>query len=493
MRYWAAGIIIFIYLIFCWLCWRRYHRQQGSSKKIQLADTVIAYASQTGTAGVIANQTAQQLRDAGKECSVLTLNQLTPTLLAEVKTLLIIASTYGEGEAPDSGNRFIPRLLKFNNASLPHLQVAILGLGDSNYEFFCGFAHQLYAALHHHGAHFLTDVIEVDQLDKSALRHWQYYLGQISGKSHYADWSKPDYEEWQIIARTCINPGSPGAPAFHLKLAPLNSEIEKDAWCAGDIVEIGPGNGIAQIQHFLQQLGRNSIDPERLQYRRLPVDANTLETLRRLNEADLIAALPDLPKREYSIASVPSENSLDLLVRQVAFANDQYGIGSGWLTVYAKLFQPIRLRVRSNSHFHSPEQCPLILIGNGTGIAGLRSHLANPARAGTRNWLLFGERTATADCFFNDDILRWQKSGLLERVDRVFSRDAPAGAPRYVQDLLLPNSIEIHRWVEQGAAIFVCGNLHGMAHAVDEFLGQIIGKDELENMADTRRYCRDVY
>ena len=494
MRYLAAGILIFFYVVFCWLCWRKYQRQQGLAKKFQHADILVAYASQTGTANVIANQTAQQLRDAGKESAVLTLNQLTPDLLAETKTLLIIASTYGEGEAPDNGNRFIPRLKKSSVNPLQHLQVAILGLGDSNYQSFCGFAHQLHAALHHQGAHFLTDTIEVDQLDQSALRHWQYYLGQISGNTHYTDWSQPDYNEWQITARHCINSGSPGAPAFHIKLSPVNGGIIGDSWCAGDIVEIGPGNGSEQIRNFLQQLKRNSIAPELLQYRNLHIDTQqTLEKLRALDDFALIEALPHLPKREYSIASVPAENSLDLLVRQVKFAPHQYGLGSGWLTVHAQLFEPIRLRIRSNPHFHSPGQCPLILIGNGTGIAGLRSHLANPARAGTRNWLFFGERTADADCFFYDDILHWQQSGLLERVDRVFSRDAQTGDPRYVQDLLLPNALDLQRWVEQGAAIFVCGNLQGMAQAVDELLGQIIGVDRLEQMADERRYCRDVY
>lgn len=504
MRYFAACILIILYIIFCWLCWRRYNRTQRNLLKTDFAtektsttatDILVAYASQSGSAAVFASQTVLQLQDAGQDVSMLGLNQVTPALLEKTKTLLIIASTYGEGEAPDNGNRFIARCLgKLPENSLQHLHVAILGLGDSSYQFFCGFAHKLHHELQHRGAMFLTDVIEVDQLDESALRHWQYYLGQISGKPHYTDWSKPAYQQWKIIRRECINIGSPGAAAYHIKLAPFDGDIAVHEWYAGDVAEIGPANSEKAIQDFLQQLGRNTITSEHLRYSNLAVDAQRLEELKLFDDSQIPASLPELPHREYSIASVPAEKTLDLLVRQVKFGPDHYGLGSGWLSVYAPLQQPIRLRIRHNTHFHSPTNgCPLILIGNGTGIAGLRAHLANPARAGTRNWLMFGERTAAADTFFADDLEQWQQSGLLTRLDHVFSRDAQPGSPRYVQDLLLPNAQELQRWVAGGACIFVCGSLQGMAETVDNSLRTILGAEQLEMLADNRRYCRDVY
>lgn len=449
MRYLAASLLVFTYLIFCWLCWRNYQRKQNISRltATNSEDTIlIGYASQTGNAFNIAQQTAGQLEQAGKSVQVRSLNQIMPAHLSQVSTALFIVSTYGEGEAPDNGNRFVARTLaQLEKTSLQHLQIAMLALGDSSYQHFCGFALQLHNKLHQCGAHFLTDTIEVDQLDESALRHWQYYLGQLSGNTHFSDWSNPAYENWKIIARECINPTSPGAPAYHLQLQPCSAVVHEQ-WQAGDIVEIGPRNA------------------------------------------------PDLPHREYSIASVPSEGTLDLLVRQVRDDNGQLGLGSGWLTEQAPLNSAIHLRIRSNPHFHSPPaHQALILIGNGTGIAGLRAHIANPARLNAKHWLFFGERSAVADQFFHADIQRWQHTGLLARVDKVFSRDAAPNMPRYVQDLLLPNAPEIQRWVAEGAAIFVCGSLKGMAQAVDDTLAQILGADCLEILADEQRYCRDVY
>jgi sulfite reductase (NADPH) flavoprotein alpha-component len=185
---------------------------------------------------------------------------------------------------------------------------------------------------------------------------------------------------------------------------------------------------------------------------------------------------------------------LPLLVRQVRDTNHQLGLGSGWLTAYALLESPIRLRIRSNPHFHAPApNQPLILIGNGTGIAGLRAHIAWRAQAGTKNWLFFGERKSTCDYFFAEDIKSWQQQGVLTRLDVVFSRDASTNQPRYVQDLLPQYAAEIRAWITAGAAIYICGSLRGMAQGVDDCLKQILGELLLETLSDQGRYRRDVY
>lgn len=498
MRYLAASLLIFSYLLFCWLCWRSYRRTQNISvpHTIDASECIlIGYASQTGNAARIAKKTAQQLEQAGRPVQILALNQITSAHLTQATTALFIVSTYGEGEAPDNGNRFVARTLNaLDQQSLQHLQIGLLGLGDSSYQYFCGFAHQLHNELHRCGAHFLTDIIEVDGLDESALRHWQYYLGQISGSTHFSDWSQPVYTDWKLTQRECINPASPGAPAFHLKLQPVPAGIPADYWQAGDIAEIGPCNSPESIQHFLQRIGRISIPTAILATRDLAISDEKLSELKNFDDATLINALPELPHREYSIATVPAEGSLDLLVRQVQINEHQLGIGSGWLTTHAEINSLIRLRIRTNAHFHSPVATqPLILIGNGTGIAGLRAHIANPSRLNAKHWLFFGERSASSDDFFHVDLQRWLHIGLLTRVDKIFSRDVPTGAPRYVQDLLLPHAQEIQQWMAEGAAIFVCGSLQGMAQAVHETLVQILGADQLEILADERRYCRDVY
>jgi len=200
-----------------------------------------------------------------------------------------------------------------------------------------------------------------------------------------------------------------------------------------------------------------------------------------------------LPHREYSIASLPADGQLDLLVRQMRGADGRLGLGSGWLTAHAETGEEIALRIRSNRSFHPPTDArPMILIGNGTGLAGLRAHLkARAAADHKRNWLLFGERQRAHDAFHEDELSAWQETGVLERLDLVFSRDQ--AERRYVQDQLRDSAEAVRGWVAEGAAIYVCGSLEGMAAGVHAALIEILGASALEALTDAGRYRRDVY
>ena len=169
------------------------------------------------------------------------------------------------------------------------------------------------------------------------------------------------------------------------------------------------------------------------------------------------------------------------------------GIGSGWLTAIAPLDSEVALRIRSNPNFHPPaDRQPLLLIGNGTGLAGLRAILkARIADGARRNWLFFGERHRAADFFDEEDIERWHREGCIERLDVVFSRDQPERL--YVQHRLLSHASEIREWFAAGASVYVCGSLEGMAPAVDAALREIVGADALEQLLIAGRYRRDVY
>lgn len=512
MRYFAAIIVVLLYMLFCYFCWFRYRQRQTPSLDIPAAHVggsrsiLVAFASQTGTAERIALQSARQLQQANIKVQLLALNQLTPQILSDYEQALFVVSTYGEGEPPDNGGSFLRRYAKSSKHSksldLRRLQFGVLALGDRSYQHFCGFGHNLEQLFHSHGAQSLFDLIEVDQCDESDLRHWQYYLGQLTGETQFTDWAKPEYQPWLLQERSCLNPCSSAAQAFHLRLTPTVDTIDASMWQAGDIAEIGPCNSPALVQQFVEDLlleGDLLIDSnqcrlrELLQRRQLPGEQSAREALRGLKAQEIVASLPELPHREYSIASLPDDGALDLVVRQMHREDGRLGIGSGWLTEYAQPGNEVALRIRSNPSFHAPvDDIPLILIGNGTGLAGLRAHMHTRIQQERRsNWLIFGERSLEKDFFFGDEILQWKREGWLSVLDLAFSRDQKER--RYVQHLLLEKSADIKEWIQRGAAIYVCGSLQGMAKGVDDALSEILGREQLETLGDVGRYCRDVY
>ena len=81
----------------------------------------------------------------------------------------------------------------------------------------------------------LFDLVEVDNADDSALRHWQHHIGQLGDGGEVPDWSAPRYQAWRLRERVELNPDSLGGPAFHLSLEPDADALP--AWMAGDIAD----------------------------------------------------------------------------------------------------------------------------------------------------------------------------------------------------------------------------------------------------------------
>ncbi|ABE48698.1 sulfite reductase subunit alpha [Methylobacillus flagellatus] len=494
----ALGLCI-AYLLFCVWIIRRHRRLSAVPGPVSPVDgkaVLVGYASQGGYARELAFKTAAALQRPGVAVHCLALDAVDVAMLATVQRALFVVSTTGEGDPPDNARRFVQTTMSAT-PSLAHLQYGLLALGDSSYANFCGFGHQLDAWLQHAHALPLFDLVQVDAGDAGALRHWQYQLGLLAGNTEMPDWEAPQYQAWRLVQRKQLNPGSAGAPVYHLT---LRAETVGVLWQAGDIAEIGPRNPQQAVVHFLEQLaldGATVVEGRRLsdwlQERLLPHTESELAALRDLSLVQLVQQLRPLPHREYSIASLPADGQLELLVRQAAHVDGRLGLGSGWLTRYADVGEMVALRIRENAAFHPPdERRPMILIGNGTGIAGLRAHLKARAIASrSPNWLLFGERNAAHDFYFMDEISAWQASGILSRLDTAFSRDQ--ADKRYVQHVLASQADRLREWVAEGAAIYVCGSANGMAQAVHAVLLQALGEEAMSRLASDGRYRRDVY
>lgn len=457
----------------------------------------IAFASQTGFAEALAQRTASTLRGAGMRVRWNSIGQLTSERLAAAKRLLFIVSTTGEGDAPDSALAFMRDVMS-EKIDLSGSSYGLLSLGDRSYANFCGFGRALEFWLRRHGARPLFDAVEVDDGDPAALRHWQHHLSVLAGRTDLPDWAPPRYSDWPLLERTLLNPGSQGEGCYHVALAmPPGMQVD---WQAGDIVEIGPRNAPERVKRILARFsldgamhvdvdGTTAALADLLSRSVLPDD----DVLAERAWPELFGSLTPLPHREYSIASLPQDGRLELLVRQMRRPDGRIGIGSGWLTEHAAIGSGISARVRRNTAFHAPSPgTPMILIGNGTGLAGLRAHLKARVAAGERrNWLLFGERNADRDFFFREDIEQWHREGRIERLDLAFSRDPPVR--RYVQECLRDARDELKRWLDDGAAIYVCGSLSGMAPGVHAVLADAVGEDCLIDLAAAGRYRRDVY
>ena len=454
---------------------------------------LITYASQTGVAEQLAWRTATSLQEAKQPTTVKPIQQLTPQDLQQAEQVLFVVSTYGTGDAPDLASSFTKKVMR-QTFDLSQMQYAVLALGSKEYpNSYCSFGHAIDVWLKQSKAQALFDLIEVDNANINDIQRWNQALSVITKHELHAMNIEKVFDEWMLSERYVLNPNSVGDPAFNIELTAPHDMT----WHAGDIAEIQPANSLIEIQEFLvkyQIPAHAVVESLNLEIEQVLWDKNLrtdIQSFKTLEE--LLAQLPILATREYSIASIPAQQRLRLVVRQKRDANNQLGLGSGWLTEFSQLKQEISLRIRTNESFHLiDDNRPIICIGNGTGIAGLMSLLQQRNRQNyTANWLIFGERQREHDFFYQETINAWKNMGTLQRLDLAFSRDQEQRI--YVQDILRENAEELKHWIDQGAVIYVCGSIEGMASGVDQALNDILSEEKVDELRQSGRYRRDVY
>ncbi|MGR0305289.1 PepSY domain-containing protein [Acinetobacter beijerinckii] len=454
---------------------------------------LITYASQTGVAEQLAWRTATSLQEAKQPTTVKPIQQLTQQDLQQAEQVLFVVSTYGTGDAPDLASSFTKKVMR-QTFDLSQMQYAVLALGSKEYpNSYCSFGHAIDAWLKQSKAQALFDLIEVDNANINDIQRWNQALSVITKHELHAMNIEKVFDQWTLSERYILNPNSVGDPAFNIELTAPHDMT----WHAGDIAEIQPANSLIEIQEFLvkyQIPAHAVVESLNLEIEQVLWDKNLrtdIQSFKTLEE--LLAQLPTLATREYSIASIPAQQRLRLVVRQKRDANNQLGLGSGWLTEFAQLKQEISLRIRTNESFHLiDDNRPIICIGNGTGIAGLMSLLQQRNRQNyTANWLIFGERQREHDFFYQETINAWKNMGTLQRLDLAFSRDQEQRI--YVQDILRENAEELKHWINQGAVIYVCGSIEGMASGVDQALNDILSEEKVDELRQSGRYRRDVY
>ncbi len=460
---------------------------------------LVAFASQTGAAERIAWLSANALAAApNRVVRVAPLGSLSAADLAEAGTLLVVTSTYGAGEAPDTARAFVRKQMA-QTPQLKGLTYAVLALGDMKYDAtFCGFGRGLDRWLASGKARRLFDIVCVNgDDDDAAMGKWAQQLGKLGAQTSAEALMPGPPRDWFLDERRLLNPGSSGGEAWHIGLRPKHSEQLN--WTAGDIAEIWPRNSQVLVEDFLARhdldggksfrwRGQWTFLSDIIAHSKLPqpheVEGISLEWL--------VERLEAFPHREYSIASLPHSGRMELLVRKAVKDDGSLGLGSGWLTRDCLSGGVVKLRLRPNPNFHPPGDGPQLLIGAGTGFAGLRAHLLYRQQKKLGDaWLLFGERGAATDLYYGDDLKAWQADGTLARTDLAFSRDT--SPKRYVQHLVAEQGAEIGNWVrERGASILVCGGLD-MAAGVQDALVAILGEENLDQMTQDGLYRRDIY
>lgn len=443
----AAALTVPVLAVTGICIWWQRRRSPGlrpNNADVAQADTIILVGSEGNTTWGFARELHASLNKAGFQVHCSEMNALADQY-PQASTLLVLTSTYGDGDAPASAQRFMARLEGFEGEKT--LKYAVLGFGDRQFPNFCQFAMDVDASLDKKGLARLHPIERIDRCNASQFSEWGERLSEQMGVPFTLTYEPlpPATVTLELVERADYGLAVQ-APTSILRFKVAGA---RQGWWS----------------RFLSRK------------RALPL----------FEAGDLLGVMPPNGKaaRFYSLASSASDGILEICVRK-----QPDGLCSGYLHGL-KPGDFINGFIRHNPEFRPVVGShPIILIGAGAGIGPLAGFIRrNTAR--NPMYLYWGGRNAQSDFLYQPELGNYLNDHRLTGLNTAFSQ---SDEHAYVQDKLRQDQVAVRRMVDAGAQILVCGGRDmavGVKQAIEDILKPL--STDVESLRAEGRYLEDVY
>lgn len=255
-------------------------RNDGETTAAPTLTATIAYGTQTGNSEELAERLAGAVRGRGLGATVTALDDLDVAGLATTSYLLVVTSTYGEGEMPDNAELFWEALASDAAPRLEDTRYAVLSLGDSGYEGFCQAGRLIDTRLEQLGAVRVVPRVDCDVDFEEPATAWvtdvtEHLAAEAPGAAGAAlptppapvvtaarparqRWTKREPYRSRLVVNRVLSGAGSAKEIRHYEFDLGDSGI---TYAAGDALGVVPINDTALVDALLDRLGLDAATP----------------------------------------------------------------------------------------------------------------------------------------------------------------------------------------------------------------------------------------
>jgi len=238
----------------------------GGAAPTAATPVTILFGSQTGTAETLSKKAAKQLKAANCEPKILDMGEVTPDDLKSMQHLLVITSTYGEGEPPDNAQSLHSALMADGAPGLEGVNYAVLGLGDTAYADFCQCSKEFDARLEALGAKRIAPMVEADGDPDDPFAEWIASVQSVLGEAGAAaaapmaddeDDDEPQFNKKnpfaaKLLKTENLNKEGSSKATHHIEISLEGSDLQYEV---GDALGVYPENNAKLVDEIIEAAG----------------------------------------------------------------------------------------------------------------------------------------------------------------------------------------------------------------------------------------------
>ena len=242
-------------------------------------ELTVLYGTESGNSESLADQTVKAAKAAGFKAKAVNMADIQPSKLAGIENLLVIVSTWGEGDPPETAVDFYEAFMSDKAPKLTNTRFSVLGLGDTSYEAFCKMGKDFDARLENLGARRIYDRVDCDvDFDDDFAKWHKGALAALEAEAKPSEteavavaaapvaaapavadsvqYSRKHPYPAELLERIMLNGEGSAKETIHLEFSLEGSGLVYEA---GDALAVIPRNAEDVVDDFLQS---TKLDPD---------------------------------------------------------------------------------------------------------------------------------------------------------------------------------------------------------------------------------------